>query len=93
MNLVEEFEKLAALNNDAIAFEKLKNEIVEKFIEDFPEDKKKIFKAKLWRIEMDMRKLKNQQVRCNKALEMMWLAFLKLNNQLKKVTGENDAIR
>jgi len=71
------YEELAALKDDPIAFEQLRNEIIEQELTTSSQ------KQMQWKLEGELQKLKNPVARQNKMVELFWNGFFKFNNTLK----------
>ena len=71
------YEELAALKDDPIAFEQLRNEIIEQELTTSSQ------KQMQWKLEGELRKLKNPLARQNKMVELFWKGFFNFNNTLK----------
>ena len=89
MNLIDLFNNLSVLADDQDAFDKEKDNLIDEFLSNFSPEKQDRLKRQLWRISMDLRKYKNHQARCNKALEIMWEEFTRLNSHLKQFNSED----
>jgi len=67
------YDKLIKLmENEPEAFEKAKEELIEEFIMEQPEDKREQLRQKQWLIDGELRKYKNPTARLNRMIEMFY---------------------
>lgn len=73
------YNELVKLRHDPVAFEKRRQEILDEVLKDDVKGRQQ-----QWRIEGELRKLKNPVARYNKMIELFWSGFFTFNNTLKR---------
>lgn len=77
--------------NDPEAAEAYHRAVIEDYIEGLPEEKKPRARALQWRIDQEVSRIKNPQVRLERVFGMMWDSFLDLNNALNYPASRKSA--
>lgn len=68
-----DFDYLQGLyKEDPAEFDKVTSEMIDGFINNLPESKKEIFRAKQWRLQQQLGKIKNPLARMNKMVSIFW---------------------
>ena len=78
------YEELAAISDDPVAFEALRKEILEQELTTSSQ------KQMQWKLEGELRKLKNPIARQNKMVELFWKGLFNFNNTLKGIDNDRN---
>ena len=63
--------------------------VIQELIETLPEDRQELARRKQWRLDQELRRIKNPIARMNFIGGKMWDSFLDLNEVLTEATSEN----
>jgi len=79
-----DFERLKNLYmEDPDAFEVETRKMIVEVIESFPEESRDKFRAKQWRLEQDLNKIKNPLERMNKMVTLFWIQVAEFTDSQK----------
>lgn len=76
------FDEMKEMAKDPEAFEEFRRQTIEEYIASMPEEKQEKLRAQQWRLDKDLKKIKNQQVRMSIVYAMMVDSLNKLNLML-----------
>jgi len=69
--------------DDPIEFEKVTHSMVVETIDSFPDNQQDVFRAKQWRLEQDLGKVKDPLERMNRMVALFWVQVAEFTNAVE----------